>query len=64
MNNAGVRFSNSEYIYFELDPETHFIYREIIDYDYGKLMLTKDTLTLERTDTLPDEALFLMNSIK
>ena len=22
MNNAGVRFSNSEYIYFELDPET------------------------------------------
>lgn len=51
-------------ISFELDPETDFIYREIIDYDYGKLMLTKDTLTLEKANSLPNEVHSLMDSIK
>ena len=54
----------SQSITFELDPETDFIYRETIDYDYGKLMLTKDTLSLEKTDSLPEEVLFLMGSVK
>ena len=54
----------SQSITFEVDSKTDFIYREIIDYDYGKLILTKDTLTLEKTDSLPDEIHSLMDSVK
>ena len=56
--------SGSQMITFELDRNSGLITRETIDYDSGRLKLTKDFLMPEKTDTLPEEVLLLMDSVK
>ncbi len=56
--------SGSQMITFELDRSSGLITRETIDYDSGRLKLTKDFLMPEKTDTLPEEVLLLMDSVK
>ena len=54
----------SQSITFYTDPETHFIYREVIDYDLGALILDKTTITLKTDPKLPEEILSLMESFE
>ncbi len=54
----------SQSITFYTDPETRFIYREVIDYDLGALILDKTTITLETAPELPEEILSLMESFE
>ena len=56
--------ANSQYTTFRLDPEDSFIRKETIRYARMALILTKTTLNLEKADTLPDDLLVLMDTIK
>ena len=51
-------------ITFEIDSGSGLITREMIDYDSGRLNLTKDFLMPEKTDTLPEELQLLTDSVK
>ena len=55
--------SNGQAITFFVDSETDFVLTEQIDYSAGALTLTKNTLTLEKTDVLPDEIKNLLDNI-
>ena len=55
---------NSQSITFYTDPETRFIYREVIDYDLGALILNKTTLALETEAELPEELLLLRGAFE
>ena len=56
--------TNSQYTTFRLDPENSFIGRETISYPRTSLVLTKTTLELEKTVSLPDDLLTLMDTVK
>ena len=58
-NSAG-----SQSISFRIAAGDSFIRRMMIDYDYGALKLEKDTIALEKRDSLPDIILSLMDSVK
>ena len=54
----------SQSITFYTDPDTRFIYREVIDYDLGALILNKNTLALETLPDLPEQILQLRESFE
>ena len=56
--------TGSQNITFYVYPEDKFIKAEVIDYDLGALTMTKITRILERTETLPDDILQLIGSVK
>lgn len=56
--------AGSQMITFEIDSGSGLITREMIDYDSGRLNLTKDFLMPEKTDTLPEELQLLTDSVK
>lgn len=55
---------NSQYTTFRFDPENSFISRETIRYPRTALVLTKTTLRLEKTDSLSEDLLALMDTVK
>ena len=55
---------NSQYTTFRLDPGDGFIWQETIRYARMALILTKTTRRLEKADSLPDDLLVLMDTIK
>ena len=54
----------SQSITFYTDPDTHFIFLEVIDYDLGALVLNRTTLALETAPELPEEILLLRDSFE
>ncbi len=56
--------SGSQTITFRIDPGSFLVTQEMIDYDLGALTMTKSTLILENTETLPDDLLELRGSVK
>ena len=55
---------NSQKTEFLISVQDHFIIQETVRYDQIGLKLIKNTLSLEKTESLPNDIITLMESIK
>lgn len=55
---------NAQSILFRFDKETDFLDSETISYNSGALTLDKNTISLEKTDSLPEDIISLLDSIQ
>ena len=55
---------NAQNILFRFDKETDFLHSETISYNSGALILDKNTISLDKTDSLPEDIISLLDSIQ
>ena len=55
---------NAQNILFRFDKETDFLHSETISYNSEALILDKNTISLEKTDSLPEDIISLLDSIQ